>query len=55
MSKTTPGRENAFRGFSSAGREGVVAETCDRVAVVHAGQLVETAPVRALFRHPAHP
>ena len=34
---------------------GVVAETCDRVAVMHAGQLVETAPVRALFRHPAHP
>jgi len=34
---------------------GVVAGTCDRVAVVHAGQLVEVAPVRALFRYPAHP
>ena len=34
---------------------GVVAETCDRVAVMHAGQLAEAAPVRALFRHPAHP
>jgi oligopeptide/dipeptide ABC transporter ATP-binding protein len=34
---------------------GVVAETCDRVAVMHAGQLVETAPVRTLFRDPAHP
>ena len=34
---------------------GVVAENCDRVAVMHAGQLVETAPVRALFRRPAHP
>jgi peptide/nickel transport system ATP-binding protein len=34
---------------------GVVAETCDRVAVMHAGQLVEVAPVRALFGDPAHP
>ena len=34
---------------------GVVAETCDRVAVMHAGQLVETAEVRALFHQPAHP
>jgi len=34
---------------------GVVAETCDRVAVMHAGQIVETAGVAALFRHPAHP
>jgi peptide/nickel transport system ATP-binding protein len=34
---------------------GVVAQTCQRVAVMHAGQLVETAPVRELFRAPAHP
>ena len=33
----------------------VVAQTCQRVAVMHAGQLVETAPVRDLFRFPAHP
>ncbi len=34
---------------------GVVAQACQRVAVIHAGQLVETAPVRGLFRFPAHP
>ena len=34
---------------------GIVAESCQRVAVMHAGQLVETAPVRTLFREPAHP
>jgi oligopeptide/dipeptide ABC transporter ATP-binding protein len=34
---------------------GVVAETCDRVAVMHAGQLVELADVRTLFARPLHP
>ena len=34
---------------------GVVAQTCHRVAVMHAGQVVEVAPVRGLFAHPAHP
>jgi oligopeptide/dipeptide ABC transporter ATP-binding protein len=34
---------------------GVVAETCDRVAVLYAGRMMETADVRALFRAPAHP
>jgi oligopeptide/dipeptide ABC transporter ATP-binding protein len=34
---------------------GVVAETCHRVAVMHAGQLVETGAVQALFDRPRHP
>jgi oligopeptide/dipeptide ABC transporter ATP-binding protein len=34
---------------------GVVAETADRVAVMYAGRIVETGPVRAIFREPAHP
>jgi oligopeptide/dipeptide ABC transporter ATP-binding protein len=34
---------------------GVVAGTCDRVAVMHAGQIVESADVHRLFKHPAHP
>ena len=34
---------------------GVVAERTDRVMVMYAGQLVETAPTAALFANPAHP
>jgi peptide/nickel transport system ATP-binding protein len=34
---------------------GVVAETADRVAVMYAGRIVETGPVRAIFSHPSHP
>jgi oligopeptide/dipeptide ABC transporter ATP-binding protein len=34
---------------------GVVAETADRVAVMYAGRIVETGPVRAIFRDPQHP
>jgi oligopeptide/dipeptide ABC transporter ATP-binding protein len=33
----------------------VVAETCDRVAVLYAGQVVEEADVADLFASPAHP
>jgi oligopeptide/dipeptide ABC transporter ATP-binding protein len=33
---------------------GVVARMCERVAVMYAGQIVETAPVRDLFRRPGH-
>jgi peptide/nickel transport system ATP-binding protein len=34
---------------------GVVAGLCDRLAVMHAGQIVESAHVRGLFHAPAHP
>ena len=34
---------------------GVIAETADRVAVMYAGRIVETGPVREIFRSPAHP
>jgi oligopeptide/dipeptide ABC transporter ATP-binding protein len=34
---------------------GVIAETADRVAVMYAGRIVESGPVRAIFRNPQHP
>jgi peptide/nickel transport system ATP-binding protein len=34
---------------------GVVAETCDEVVVLYAGQVVERAPVKRLFAAPRHP
>jgi oligopeptide/dipeptide ABC transporter ATP-binding protein len=34
---------------------GIVAKMCDRVAVMYAGKVVETAGVRDLFNHPQHP
>ncbi|MGI9421333.1 MAG: ABC transporter ATP-binding protein [Geminicoccaceae bacterium] len=33
---------------------GVVAETADRVAVMHRGRIVETGPVRQVFHQPQH-
>ncbi|MEL4179498.1 ABC transporter ATP-binding protein [Roseateles sp. PN1] len=34
---------------------GVIAETCDRVAVLYAGRVVEVGPVAEVIHHPAHP
>ena len=34
---------------------GVVAGTCDRVCVMYAGRIVETAPTATIFKMPAHP
>ena len=33
----------------------LVAERCDRIVVMHAGHMVETAPTRLLFSRPRHP
>jgi oligopeptide/dipeptide ABC transporter ATP-binding protein len=34
---------------------GIVAKMCDTVAVMYAGRLVESGPVRRIFNNPAHP
>jgi peptide/nickel transport system ATP-binding protein len=34
---------------------GVIAETCDRVAVMYAGRVAEIGPVREVIHQPAHP
>jgi oligopeptide/dipeptide ABC transporter ATP-binding protein len=34
---------------------GIVAEACDRMAVMYAGKIAEEGPVREVFREPAHP
>ncbi|MBM3666068.1 MAG: ABC transporter ATP-binding protein [Actinobacteria bacterium] len=34
---------------------GVLGETCDRIAIMYAGRIVETGPVRSVFDDPQHP
>ena len=34
---------------------GVIAETCDRVAVMYAGRIAEIGPVHEVIHQPAHP
>jgi len=34
---------------------GVIAESCDRVAVMYAGRVIEVGPVHAVIHHSAHP
>ena len=34
---------------------GVIAETCDRVAVMYAGRIAEIGPVHEVINHPKHP
>ena len=34
---------------------GIVYDFCDRVVVVYCGEVVESAPVKALFQEPLHP
>jgi len=34
---------------------GIIAEACDRVAVMYAGEIVEIGDAKAVFSHPKHP
>ena len=34
---------------------GVVADIATRVAIMYAGRIVETGPIRDVYDHPAHP
>ncbi len=48
-------REEGFSVMLITHDLGVVRNVCDRVAVLYAGRVVETAPTEALFAAPQHP
>ena len=48
-------REKGFSLLIVSHDMGVIAESCDRVVVMYAGHVVETGPVREIFKRPAHP
>src|SRR5260363_21235 len=41
--------------FRSTHDMGVIAETCDRVAVMYSGRIAEIGPVQEVVRNPLHP
>jgi ABC-type dipeptide/oligopeptide/nickel transport system ATPase component len=49
------GREKGMATLLITRDLGLAREFCDRIAVMHASHLVETAPTEQLFRAPAHP
>src|SRR5439155_1717073 len=48
-------RETAMSMLLVSHDMGVIAQTCDRVAVMYAGRLFEVGPVEAIFARPCHP
>jgi peptide/nickel transport system ATP-binding protein len=48
-------RERGFLLIIVSHDMGVIAETCNRIAVMYAGRIVEMGPIREIFRQPAHP
>ncbi len=48
-------REHGFSMIFVTHDFGIVARVCDRVAVMYAGKIIETAPTRELFNNPKHP
>ncbi len=49
------GREKGMATLLITHDLGLAREFCDRIAVMHAGHIIETGPTEDLFRAPAHP